>query len=440
MNARISIAFGFTCTALALHPTQAVAAVIDATQPPYSATGNGTTPDNAAINSALATGKTVYLPATPNCYKITAPLIMSTPDQLMYGDGRTRSTICVTSTFSGGAIQFTSGEPGPQLRDLGIRFTQPDTANRSSLIQYQPAILAQGTPRFRINGLRISGAWVGIDMSGNSGGATIDDLEISAFSKGIWVDGSQDTVRLNNVHSWPFGLTTAQTAAFYDPNSVSFYVGRCDGIVINNGVSIAGTGIVFFQGTSGPPLGQVTNFSFDSFNGVVMSAGMITMSSVYFTLVSNKPVQAIKINGGTLTVSSYFALAGPTSVPMVEITGSGNGTALNLTGGIVNLGSQNSTFLSAVPAGGSGRVGLINNYFQAVPNVLHTNPVINVPAPGGIRIAAFGNQIQDKGSNTGTFFSVGRDDWDKIVGNAPLGWTNTFPAPPSSGTYQWSNP
>jgi len=109
------------------------AGVIDVTQLPHSAYGDNSHADTSAIQSALNTGGTVYLPAAAVCYKVTSALSMTHTDQLLYGDGRTRSTICPSSTtYSTGVIVFTmSGQqPGPQLRDIGIVFVQADTTNR----------------------------------------------------------------------------------------------------------------------------------------------------------------------------------------------------------------------------------------------------------------------------------------------------------------------
>jgi len=398
---------------------------VDVTHSPYNAKGDGTTDDTAAINKALSSGHTVYLPATTACYFTKAALVMSTRDQLMYGDGRTRSRICVSSTFSGGVIKFTSGEPGPQLRDLGIIFTQPDSASRNSMLKYQPAIYAENTPRFKIQRLRISRAWDGIDMTGNSGGVVIDDLEVSAFDKGIWVDGSMDTVRLNQIHDWSFDLTANQVQAFADPNAVGFYVGRCDDCEIANSVMLSGTGMKFFAGAGGAaPFALISNTGFDTYNGVSISDGVIQMSSVYFTLIPTAPVQAINMTGGSLNVSSFWILAGPTSLPMVQVSGN---VSLNMANGHIQFADRDATFLSSQSKGEIGHIGLTNNYFETYPNVVHHNPLISISGVPGIRVMALGNQVRDKGTGAGTFWSVDYDDFHRIVDNSSIGWANKFP-------------
>jgi pectate lyase-like protein len=422
------VVISFAAWILCVSHQSAWAGVIDVTVPPYSAAGDGSTDDTDAINRALRTGRTIYLPASKACYRTSSPLVMTTPNQLVYGDGRTRSKICPgPSRFDGGVIEFRTAEVGPQLRDIGIFFSQPDTKLRADLRQYEPAILAKDTPRFRLRGVRISLAWVGIDMTGNSGGALIDDLEMSAFSKGIWVDGSLDSVRLNDIHSWVFDMTPNQREAFFDHNAVSFEIGRCDDCQIRGGLSMAGTAMHFYRGSTGYAFGSISNFAFDTNNGINISAGVIDASSVYFTLNPNARVEAIHMTGGTLNVSTFWALAGPTVVPMVDVLSEDTKeiTALNMANGKISLGRQDATFLLTTNQGGQIHVGLSNNFFDATPNVVHLNPVISISRNS--RLQAMGNQISDKGAGTGTYILVQSDDWHRIVYNASVGWENKFP-------------
>lgn len=396
------------CFALCMITGSARAGVVDVTRPPYNATGNGVTDDTMAINNAIATGSTVYLPVPSNCYKTTTDLVMATKGQIMYGDGRTRSKICPSGTaFAKGVITFTSGEVGPQLRDFGIVFTQPTTSLPAQMTRYVPAIYAENTPRFRIEHFRISLAWNGIDMRGNSGGALIDDLEISAFNFGIWIDGSEDSVRLNNVHSWPFDLNSTQIQAFFDPSVTSFYIGRCDDCKILGGMSIAGTAMNFFTGATGSVTGSVSDFAFDTNNGVVMSSGTVNMANVYFTPFGSGSTSATAIfmTGGALNVASFWAQAGTASTPMIQITSvsTSDATSLNMSDGKIILGNNaGAVFLNTANNGGMGRIGLTNNFFDATPDVRHTMPLIYIDR--NFRLQAIGNQMSDKGTGSGTFW------------------------------------
>lgn len=52
----------------------------------FGATGDGTTDDTAAMQAAINTGKTVYVPAVANYYKITSALTLNS-NQRIFGDG-----------------------------------------------------------------------------------------------------------------------------------------------------------------------------------------------------------------------------------------------------------------------------------------------------------------------------------------------------------------
>jgi hypothetical protein len=190
---------------------------------------------------------------------------------------------------------------------------------------------------------------------------------------------------------------------------------------------LAGTAMVFFAGATGSAFGSVSDFAFDTNSGVRMSAGTIDMSNVYFTLAPNSRARAIYMTGGALNISSFWALAGPTSLPMIEVLSSdhsGN-TSLNMSNGKVQLGSQDATFLTTTDMGGLGHIGLANIFFDATPNVPRMNPIVSIGK--NFRLQAIGNQIRDKGTGTGTFFLIRFDDFHRVAYNSSIGWSNSFP-------------
>jgi hypothetical protein len=94
--------------------------------------------------------------------------------------------------------------------------------------------------------------------------------------------------------------------------------------------------------------------------------------------------------------------------------------------------------LITAPAGTSAQVILNGCDFERTPNVAYTQPTVSVPAPAGnVRLTAMGNRTDDKGAGAGTFFNIGADDWHRIIGNASVGWSNTFPTP-GVGVYEWN--
>ena len=82
-----------------------------------------------------------------------------------------------------------TGEPGPVWRDFSVSFAQPDTDDPHSLNVFPAAFMAAGTPRFEIEHAGCYRASVCLDMQGNSGGASIEDMQLSAFQQGILIDG-----------------------------------------------------------------------------------------------------------------------------------------------------------------------------------------------------------------------------------------------------------
>ena len=182
----------------------------------YGAVGNGLVDDSAAIQAALNTGQHVYIPI--GYYLINSPLTFKQPGQMVSGDGRNRSKLIVNNTFNmsaQGVLIFATGEEGPQLENFGMYFDQPDTSDRTALTPYPVAIYAANTARFTLTSLKITNAYNGIDMTGNCGGAFINLLEMSAYSTGIHIDGSLDTVRINQFHFWCFEMSANQTNIFF---------------------------------------------------------------------------------------------------------------------------------------------------------------------------------------------------------------------------------
>lgn len=424
----------------------------------FGAVGDGIVNDTAAIQAAVNTGKHVYIPA--GTYYITNGINISTPGQMISGDGRNQSKLKVTSAFNlsaNGVLWFSGGEPGPELSSIAINFTQPDTASRASLTLYPPAIYAVDCPRFTVSDVKITNAMYGIDMRGNSGGAFIDLLEMSAYSTGIQIDGSLDTIRVNRFHFWTFDLTANQTSIFYAAPTRAFSIGRVDGLFIHQFLNISNLGVYMFQGATGQPWVYITDSGFDSWNGIQKDAGTLQVVNSYITNTNGGGWWCIQENsnaGWSQFTNCLFFLGPANGVSPIKVSGTssqvsftnchvsnymsaqavfyvnGDYNFVTVSDTTFDLGAANGFFAWAV--GNYNKLHLVNNYINAAPNTAFTQPMIQTSNTNRSYIT--GNRINDKGTNAATFILVSNDDYNWVSGNIAPGWTNSFPAP-TTGYY-----
>lgn len=391
----------------------------------FGALCNGTHNDTANIQAALNTGARVHLP-TGSCL-VTNALTITTTGQSVYGDGITRTVIQVPATFNLaalGVIVFATGEPGPQLEDFTINFVQPDTTVRGNLTQYPPAVYAQSTPRFRIHRLKIANAWVGVDMRLNCGGSTIEELDISAYSVAIWIDGSVDTVRLDKVHNWPFGMTANQLTIFTNPATIGLNSGRMDDLVVTSSLFFSGTAVELYVGTEpslgGSTFGSFIGCDFDTNANILNNgAGQIQFIACAFTVATSATGWYVQEQVGAQTFfTNCIFLANAVPAQAFNVI---QGQAI-LTG---NYFAANALDFSYVIANTGTVVQLIGNHFQRTANVAYTQPTVN--ALTGSRLTASANRMDDKGTGAGVFIAVQADNFHNITGNTAVGWSYSIP-------------
>jgi Pectate lyase superfamily protein len=397
----------------------------------FGVKGDGVSDDTAGISAAINTGDAVYFPSTSAGYKVKDALKIYKPGQLLFGDGRTATKLIVDSDFNlsaPGVIQFNTGEEGPILRDFGLDFQQPDTNIRNQLVAYPAAISAKNTPRFQIRNLGVYRALIGIDMTENSGGAEIDGLEASCFYYSVLIDGSLDTVRINNLHCWNFGLTSNQLQIFQNVGTQGIRSGRCDDLKLTNCLFICGTHLVLYQSSQGTTFGGATNCSFDTFTGLLMEAGNFSVVGGYFSLgIPNIP--SIYHTGGTLRVTSAdFQQGNSSSFPVISMSPDNSNADLNIDNCTFNTGGGDVTCIDLAASRNTQALANVSNclFFRA-PNISYSKPTISSRSAGGAsRLTAIGNRCTDKGSGSGNFIYLGNTDWHKIIGNTSPGWSNTF--------------
>jgi hypothetical protein len=365
----------------------------------------------------------VYVPT--GTYRLGSALGCYYPGQIISGDGRTKSVFLADdlnydfNLADTAVLVFTPSEPGPTLRDIGIQFAQPVTSNRASLINYPPAIYAQAVPRFTIQNCRITQGMTGIDMRLNSGGATIDGLEMSCYNFGVRIDGALDTVRILRLQYWPFEIAgTPNQSIFFDSTNRGVVSGRCDDLKINSCLFINGGIQLELQTTaSGTTFGAVTDTDFDNFASLSMAGGNMNTVACYFT-VGDATYSPIIISDGYLRVDScQFEAA--VVVNNAFIRQSGNS--------YVQL--VNSLFRNSGPGGGyysmSAGTAIINgNQFIVGANQTWSNPLIGV---AGGRCTFVNNRSVDKGAGSGNLIAISSNNWHVITDNAGVGWGYSYP-------------
>lgn len=377
------------------------------------------------FQTAINTGRSVRIPQPPAGvqYKLTNQINFNTVGQLLWGDGRDTTDFLIDSTFNmsaTGVFKFNTGESGPILRDFGMFFVQPDTAVRANLVSYPTAIFAQATPRFTIEGFKIANAMVGIDAQLNSGGAKIFDLDISAYTKAIWLDGSLDTVRIRGLHNFPFNMTPNQVALFQDSNTVGIFSGRCDDLQILDSFFFSGSSLVLIAGGTGSTGGFCTGTCFDTTSNAQISAGLFQFGNCSFS-VGVATANALTVTGSTTRVQmdncSYLGGA-PLTRPLV-----------NIAGGIVQLNAPRfNTGGFDVPSVASSASEVIINggYLERTSGVAYAQPTVESLGTTS-RLTMSNTRASDKGAGAGSVISVANDNYHNITGNSAPGWTYTKP-------------
>lgn len=261
----------------------------------------------------------------------------------------------------------------------------------------------------------------GIDMRQNSGGATINGLEMSAFNFAVRIDGSLDSVRIIRLQNWNFGMTSNQVNIFYDANNCGVQSGRCDDLKIEDCLFInGGVQLSLITTSNGTTFGVCTDTDFDTFGSVNMTGGQMSFVNCYWTIGTNT-YQAIVVSGGILRVdSSDFQAAVALNNYMVAVSGSA--TYTQITG---------CTFQNSGPNGGyitvtAGDAIINGNKFVTGANQTWTNALIYINGSQP-RATIVNNRSTDKGTGTGKFVTITNDNWHVLCNNAGIGWGYTVP-------------
>ena len=134
-----------------------------------------------------------------------------------------------------------------------------------------------------------------LDMRGNCGQIVIDDLHSCSFFADIDIDGSQDTVSIDDHHNFPQALTARQAALAAVTCDAAIRSGRMDDLKVTNSLAIlCRNALHFYQGVArtqandgytspgGITTGSIANHDFDTIPlGVKHEAGTVTIVGGY---------------------------------------------------------------------------------------------------------------------------------------------------------------
>lgn len=361
------------------------------------------------------------------------------------GIARQRSTVTVSTDFplSADGVFVAEGEPGPIISNLIVSFTQPDSTNLALYTEWPPAFRLQAG-RTELHNINIHAAWDGVNAVGHSGGTVIDGMWMSAFNKGIQFDGALDTVRINNFHFWPFGLTTNQHDTFLAEASIlGLEIGRVDDFKLTNSLFINRKAIRMWGGATGFGTGiQISNTSFDTYAAVIIEKGNAAINNSYFTAAADATLDQIVVNEGIIQIDNcFFFVAGLVRSIYGNLSASSSVQISNSYFQMLYTDTSAPPIveMKAETTGPARTMFLMNNnILKRVAGNAFTAAAIYVNNAGGgaIPVTSFlTNNIHIDSAGT-TFIKIDADDFHRITGNAFPGSVVSYPATKTNGVYQ----
>ncbi len=302
---------------------------------------------------------------------IYAPVTIRAVPTWVTGAGQEATIFTVQAGFPTGATGVFNWITNPAyppilnpggMRDFSILFIQPDSATfPGAYTAWPPAFYLTACRRPYFENINVQAAWDGFKSTSNDG-LTCKNITISFFHRGFDLDGQTDTVRLEDIHAWPTGLTSAQDTAFLATatTNVLFYLGNVQDFKISNLASVCGGGpLNAHTGTGGCPVGQISNVDADTIGTFRVSDGVIEITNLSMSMIG--AVDGLVITGGLVTVSNLFIYVNVTTTgnPIkVRMDQAGTGAAagvtpgLILSGGSITQGAVDVNALSATTVAG----------------------------------------------------------------------------------------
>ena len=361
----------------------------------FGADPTGVADSTAAFNAAIASkpfnNGAVYIPA--GVYKITDAVTLGA-GCVIRGAGR-QMTLIRVNTFNmsaPGVFVFGSdpAHPGtPTIKDLWIRFFQPNTAGmtRADLIQYPPAIYkaaASATGRPNLENLMISSAWVGIYLDNCA--AYVDNIYMSAFSYGFQWSATTPTLdccRVSNVHFWSFDFISSSPLGllFMDGTTNCAWFGRIDGLYLINFFSESSIITVDCGVSPGGGYYFFTNIGLDGSAHLVINSNINLQIDSISNSRANTAVfttPGVIINGGRNAIDNSYIASSSASIPMISVQGGG----LDYYGGSTAWVETDTPFMVC----SSGALHVHDVTFATHLGTPRTTPIISQTGTGYVEV------------------------------------------------------
>lgn len=305
----------------------------------FGATGDGTTDDTAAIQAAITAASVadgrVWIPR--GVYKVTSTITIASKHISIEGAGPNSTQISIPATFTLGGLGvfvFTSTYPNlPEMsktqyavKNLKIRFAQPDEAATTNFVHYPYALYFDAVGAIEIDSVTIECAWEAVNLTNSSGGQ-INHLWYSAFSTGLNVDATANNLAVNDLKAWIFGTTDNQNAAMAKASAYkAIQLGQADGFSMTNSLVYNGS-FEKNKGAAGTAVGTffVSNTVFDQFRGFIANTGWHFFDNCWFinfdgTATGVASGVAFTLTGGQTYISNSLMISQKAAFPYALVS------------------------------------------------------------------------------------------------------------------------
>ena len=405
--------------------------------------------DTAAIQAALNTGKTTYVPKLGGlCH--WSSITITTCGQIVFGDGRLQTqnyTIKPTTTPGTIVSNVPLSCSGPDIRDIGLYYYQPDAA--TGLVLYPPALFQNYQNRVQTHRMGIYCPGIGISKIGTNDSVD-EDLQLSAFQIGINIDQVTDLMNIRHLKWFPYScvpgggsnsglLTNNQFSAWWTQGTgqiIGINTARVDGLNISDSVFLGGLGINAYTSTTGAAPGftvaSITNTDCDTTACMVLASGQFMYNGGEISFGVPVPTgnsRSITNTGANLSIVGTWIFAAnppggqPLSSALIYTTGSGDTSVIGSP--YASMGNADQPMFQVVSR------GVFSNNLTFRANGVSSSSPSNYTTPfiySTGRLTAIGNIMGDPVNSSGTFIRLDDDGQNRVIGNSSTGWTYICPS------------